>query len=274
MTKTVRWDGPWTAIPAELLRDESLSRNARLTMAVLLTYAIQSEECFPGQERLAAQLGAESVRSVQRWIAELEEAGRLTVIRVGQNRPNRYVLHPERDTRVGPPGGHDSPVASDTTPVSPPDTTLLSPEVDEVEEDEEKKMKKTSDVFDADVVRLAEKLAEKSNARTESKRFKPTKAWLTEMDRLIRLDGRTPEQIEYVIGWIDRPGNFWGPNVLSAPKLREKFDTLVAQIRRERDNGGGGRAKGAGRGARVDARVRELLAEPEGTIETHSEEVR
>jgi hypothetical protein len=61
-----------------------------------------------------------------------------------------------------------------------------------------------------------------------------TKVWLQEMDRLIRIDGRTPEQIEWIIGWLETPGNFWGPNVLSAPKLRKQFDRLVADAARER----------------------------------------
>lgn len=51
--------------------------------------------------------------------------------------------------------------------------------------------------------------------------------------RLMRQnDNRTYEQIKFVIEWSQQD-NFWSANILSTKKLREKFDTLVSQIRRE-----------------------------------------
>lgn len=85
----------------------------------------------------------------------------------------------------------------------------------------------------SEVERLCELMAKLSNERADSKRFKVTAEWRTEMDRLMRLDGRSPAQVEYVIGWVHRH-SFWGPNVLSVPKLREKFDVLAARIKAER----------------------------------------
>lgn len=53
--------------------------------------------------------------------------------------------------------------------------------------------------------------------------------------RLMReRDGRTVEQIKFVINWC-QDSVFWRPNILSTGKLREKFDTLVAQIKRDSD---------------------------------------
>lgn len=60
------------------------------------------------------------------------------------------------------------------------------------------------------------------------------KRWHDAMDRLIRLDGYTPEQIRQVIDW-SQGNEFWAPNILSAPKLREKFDTLKGQMLNERN---------------------------------------
>ena len=60
------------------------------------------------------------------------------------------------------------------------------------------------------------------------------KRWHDAMDRLIRLDGYTPEQIRQVIDW-SQTNEFWAPNILSAPKLREKFDTLKGQMFNERN---------------------------------------
>ena len=59
---------------------------------MLLKYARELDECFPGQERLARDMGS-SKRSIVRFIAELEKAGLVTVKRRGQGRPNLYTIH-------------------------------------------------------------------------------------------------------------------------------------------------------------------------------------
>ena len=64
--------------------------------------------------------------------------------------------------------------------------------------------------------------------------------WARDMDKLIRLDGRRAEDIEAVIAWCQNNGNFWGPNILSGRKLREKFDTLWGQMHRGRGKGSPG----------------------------------
>ena len=76
---------------------------------------------------------------------------------------------------------------------------------------------------------LADRIrANGNNVRTVGKR------WHDAMDRLIRIDGYTPEQIRQVIDW-SQTNEFWAPNILSAPKLREKFDTLKGQMFNERN---------------------------------------
>lgn len=62
-----------------------------------------------------------------------------------------------------------------------------------------------------------------------------TEAWARDIDKLIRIDKRAPGQIEAVIWWAQTKSDFWGPNILSGRKLREKFDQLVGQMNR---NGG------------------------------------
>lgn len=47
---------------------------------------------------------------------------------------------------------------------------------------------------------------------------------------LLDRDNHTPDQIAYVIRWSQQD-DFWQANILSATKLREKFDQLVAKIR-------------------------------------------
>jgi hypothetical protein len=59
---------------------------------MLLSYAWQNDFCFPGQERLAKDMGA-GIRSVVRYIQELEKAQFVAVRKRGQGRPNLYELN-------------------------------------------------------------------------------------------------------------------------------------------------------------------------------------
>jgi hypothetical protein len=82
----------WTGVPNFILESKNISVGAKLTYAMLLKYAREMDECFPGQERLAKDMG-NGVRSVVRYISELEEVGLIAVKRRGQGRPNLYTIH-------------------------------------------------------------------------------------------------------------------------------------------------------------------------------------
>lgn len=59
-----------------------------------------------------------------------------------------------------------------------------------------------------------------------------TKGNRNAMRLLLDRDGYTEDQVDYMIRWAQR-SPFWHPNIRSATKLREKFDTLVGQMRQE-----------------------------------------
>lgn len=67
--------------------------------------------------------------------------------------------------------------------------------------------------------------------------------WAGDIDRLIRIDGHTPEEIEPVIRWC-QADPFWQANVRSGKKLRDKFDTLEAQMNRPARGTIGGKPHG------------------------------
>lgn len=82
----------WTGVPNFILESKHISVGAKLTYAMLLKYAREMDECFPGQERLAKDMGC-GLRSVVRYISELEEVSLITIKRRGQGRPNLYTIH-------------------------------------------------------------------------------------------------------------------------------------------------------------------------------------
>ncbi len=100
--------GGFTQVPNFILKDSSLSVGAKITYAMFLSYAWHNDSCFPGQERLAEDMGLTRVRVTQ-LIGELEAAGLVTIQRRGQGKTNLYTIHfqvppkiqsyPQRTTR-------------------------------------------------------------------------------------------------------------------------------------------------------------------------------
>ena len=82
----------FTQVPNHVLRSAMISPGAKLAYAMLLSYAWQNDFCFPGQDRLAKDMGA-GARSVVRYIQELEKAQFVTIMKRGQGRPNLYELN-------------------------------------------------------------------------------------------------------------------------------------------------------------------------------------
>jgi len=82
----------WTGVPNFILESKEISVGAKLTYAMLLKYARELDDCFPGQDRLAKDLGT-TRQSVNAYIKDLRKAGLITVQRRGQGRPNLYTIH-------------------------------------------------------------------------------------------------------------------------------------------------------------------------------------
>lgn len=84
--------GGFTQVPNFLLRYKKLSSGDKLCFAMLLSYAWQNDYCFPGQEKLADDLGLTD-RSVRTHLKALEENGLLAIKRRGQGKTNIYELN-------------------------------------------------------------------------------------------------------------------------------------------------------------------------------------
>ena len=84
--------GGFTQIPNFILKDPSLSVGAKVAYAMFLSYAWHNESCFPGQQKLAADMGMSRVRVTQ-LIGELQRAGLVTIQRRGLGKTNIYTIH-------------------------------------------------------------------------------------------------------------------------------------------------------------------------------------
>ena len=81
----------FTQVPNALLRLPGVTHGAKLTYALLLSYAWQLGSCFPGQEQLAQDLSVER-KAVIRYLKELKDKQIIRVERRGMGKTNVYYL--------------------------------------------------------------------------------------------------------------------------------------------------------------------------------------
>jgi biotin operon repressor len=81
----------FTQVPNFILKNDALTVGEKITFAMFLTYAWHNDKVFPGQEKLAKDIGI-ARRSVNTFIKGLEKKGFLTIQRRGLGKTNIYTL--------------------------------------------------------------------------------------------------------------------------------------------------------------------------------------
>ena len=82
----------FTQVPNFILRNPELSVGAKVVYAMFLSYAWHNNSCFPGQDRLAQDIGMTRVRVTQ-LVGELEDAGLIEIQRRGLGKTNLYTVN-------------------------------------------------------------------------------------------------------------------------------------------------------------------------------------
>jgi hypothetical protein len=92
-TRTILWCRRVVPqVPNFILKHPDLSLGAKVTYAMFLSHAWNNNYCFPGQDRLAKDIGMSRSR-VTEFITELEAAKLITITRRGQGKTNLYKVH-------------------------------------------------------------------------------------------------------------------------------------------------------------------------------------
>jgi hypothetical protein len=81
----------FTQVPNFILTNGNISVGAKLAYAMLLKYAWGDDACFPGQTKLADDMGS-GERSVRRYLDELEKVALLEIVQRGLGKTNLYRL--------------------------------------------------------------------------------------------------------------------------------------------------------------------------------------
>jgi len=236
-------DQYFAVIPESVLYAD-ISSNAVRVYGVLRRHADKDDgTCHPGRTRIA-KLANIHERSVDRALRELESIGAIEVMhRVDPDNPKQFLSN---QYRVLTPSAHvTTPRAGVTTPpalVSPPPragvavTKAIEPESENQRifpSSDDSECATSNDVsrFSIDTQNLCSQLAAWIVANG-GRKPNITKTWLGDMDKLIRLDHATPQQIETIIDWCQQD-TFWHTNILSPKKLRKQWDTLVMQHKQQ-----------------------------------------
>ncbi len=228
----------YAAIPSWMLRDSEISGVAILVYASLASRS-GFESIHPGQAIIASEARC-SERRVRDALKELEALGVVERIERrfagGQRASDGYVLHSGRrpsalaEQPAGDSGSGSQPADNDTTnrqnPTNAPLIEITTKEID-----------KGSEMIRADVERLLDLLDSEISKNGVRKLPKRNQTNANAIRLLLDRDGYSEDEVAEVIRWA-QADQFWHTNILSASKLREKFEMLVAQMKSGRGRSG------------------------------------
>jgi hypothetical protein len=83
--------GGFTQVPNIILNNKNLSFASKVVYSKLLSYAWHNNAVFPGQVRLAEEIGCKTTR-INEALQELKTVGFLEIQRRGQGKTNIYIL--------------------------------------------------------------------------------------------------------------------------------------------------------------------------------------
>jgi hypothetical protein len=89
---------------------------------------------------------------------------------------------------------------------------------------------------DSAEIRLSELLFKCILKRNPNHKKPNFQTWAKNIDLMIRVDKRQPQDIANVIAW-SQEDDFWKNNILSTEKLRKQFDTLVLKMAEKKTGG-------------------------------------
>lgn len=220
--------------PKRVMRDPSISIELKGFYAYISSYTGSGVTAWPGTKRIMQELGIGKQR-LFKLIKEAQEKGLIKVEKVrnekGQFMNNTYhiVVEPTK-AQYNP-----CPTCPDT---ANPDTAHPYPAGPDTNSNIDLKVTDTNSNsnYSSLQYKLAELLKQKilENHPT-AKVPQDLTRWATEIERAIRIDKRDPSELAKVITWC-QSDTFWRANILSAKKLREKYDTLYLQMKRGENN--------------------------------------
>ncbi len=231
----------YAIIPASVRYDNKLIPSAKLLYGEITALSNEKGYCWASNDYFA-KLYDVSKTTIKSWLKSLEDNGHI-------NRRVRYrpgtkeiefrwisICTPRQENLPTPVGKPADPgqenLPTPRSEICPDSTTSFN----NTNNNTNKEVATSPVKYSTEHFTLASKL---KNNLTNDFPKEMKKASLGKWADVIRLmeekDEHTIKQIEYVIDWL--PSNeFWFGNIRSAKKLREKFDSLKFEIKKEKAN--------------------------------------
>lgn len=234
----------------DLAADPRLAGRSRVLMALLakLYDNFERDKGVAGASLsyLAGQTNL-NVRTVRDVLGDLRQSALLVDVAAPAGLPKTMRIQGAprtptvRPVHPGVDGAHtsgenDPPHRAPRTPTAPWVDGAHTTHERREEESFEESLRAAAPSTRKDVDRVCEAFVASLEQRDVRKQT-VTKAWRDAARLMIDRDGRSVEVILDVIGWLTTD-EFWSSNILSLPKLREKFDQLHLKSRRRVKQGG------------------------------------
>ena len=213
---------PYTHLYNETLRDKRLSFKARGLLAYMLSMADNWKFYTKSIVSSSDKDGRDSVLS---GLKELEACGYLR----RKSKRNESGKFDSQDWLIV-----DRPVIPPETgfpDTGKPDTDnpQLRTNKDKNYQSKEKKPSHKPKAYDEDspyyeLAKYLQKWILKNDPKSRAKKAN-MQTWSDDMRKLVEIDGRSLHDVSVVIQWCQKD-DFWSGNILSAGKLRDKFDAL------------------------------------------------
>jgi len=181
-----------------------------------------------------------SERKIAKWVQELVKAqlillysvGKETYIHVKKCKKHlRKDINPDVRFPAYYPENQDKATPATQEAVTNTDTNTLRTRNENVSSTTDTTTDTTTDnkyCQNSDEFRLASLLLDEIKKSKPDFKEPNLQTWSSHIDKMIRLDNRTPTRIEAVIKWCQQD-DFWQSNILSTNKLRKQFDRLEMQ---------------------------------------------
>ena len=232
-----------------LCRTNLSSYQSRIVWAIFRkTYGWDKTSDWISNSQLVDMTGI-TKQNVSRTLKELKE--RNIIVREGymtsfQKDYDQWVELSRKTTKLS----NETTVINPDNTVINPDNTVINPD-NEVISIEAHKRTYTKDnitkdniqkkVFmsDSEEIRLSKLLFDLMRINNPNcKGPNNFQGWAKSVDLMFRIDNRTSDQVEYLVRWSQQD-DFWMGNILSMGTLRDKFDRLVIQAKKNpiKENG-------------------------------------
>ena len=211
-------------LPVDIAARRDLLPSDKLVAAVIFDRIGNNDCCWPGVRTLSQDTGL-SRPTIIDSLNRLGKKGIIQISRQGKGKVNHYSL--------GTTGGKETlPLKKGkwSRNFTTGGKETLPEAVKKLDHNHTDQLNQTQLLCpNSDEFRLSELLLNLILSRKPDFKRPNLQSWAKHIDRMIRLDRRTPERIEQVIRWCQQD-SFWQSNILSTEKLREKFDQLDLKI--------------------------------------------